>query len=204
MLNHKVATQKLTVIGSSLVMVCAMALSGTGRFSKEPGQAKEKVIEAPRPPDAPVQIDELKVSGKSIKVADKFEADESWLSHLSLKLKNKSSKTVVGIQMDLFFPETKATGNMMAFPLKFGQEPLAGSGSPPRLTSGDTTEIALSQNEYAKLKNFIERRHSIGSINKVTVQVNTIYFEDGTIWSYGSWVRRDSANPLRLIPVENQ
>lgn len=204
MFNHRVTTQNLAVIGFSLAIVCTIALSAKDRFSQQTGQVKNKVVEALYPPDAPVQVEELTVSGKFIKLGDKFEADESWLSHLSLKIKNKASKTVVRIKMDLFFPETKASGNMMAFPISFGQDPLAGSGSPTRLTAGDATDISLSENEYARLKNFIERRHSVGSIHKVTLQINTIYFEDGTIWSYGSWVRRDPTNPSRLIPVENQ
>lgn len=185
-------------------MVCTAALESISGRSQQTGSLKKKVVEALYPSDAPVQVDDLRVSGKSIKLGEKFDSDEEWLKHLSLKIKNKSNKSVVAVQIDLFFPETKASGNMMTFPLWVGQDPLSGSGSAARLTPDDSTDLSISSKEYAKLKNFIERRHSLSSIQRIIFQMNSIYFEDGTIWSYGSWVRRDPLNPSKLIPIANR
>jgi len=93
----------------------------------------------------------------------------------------------------------------MAYPLWFGRNPRARvvAGDPKRLGPQDTAEIALSEDEYTKLKTFLEQRHPIGSISKTSIRITQVVFEDGLIWLNGSWVRSDPNNPSKFIPVNH-
>jgi hypothetical protein len=157
------------------------------------------------PPDMPVEILGVNVKGKDIKLGEKIDNDEGWLSNTSFKIKNVSGKTILYVGMYLDFPETKVTGNIMTFPLRYGHNPLeqADAGQPQRLLPDRTADVSLSAKEYEQLKSFILRRHQIADLHKVSLRVTTLYFEDGAIWSNGSWMRPDPGNPHRLIPVQN-
>lgn len=192
--------------------ILCLAIAGIGLLSstwlsatpQQDGQTR--LVAHVNPPDLPVEILGIKVKGKNIKLDERFDENEDWLNGLVLKIKNVSNKSVVYIGMYLDFPETKATGNIMSFPIPFGQNPLSPviSASPQRLLPDEMASISLDNEKFADLKNFIERRHSISSIHKTSIRVTTIAFEDGSIWSNGSWMRSDPNNPHRLIPIANQ
>jgi len=166
---------------------------------------KERVIEKLYLDDSPVVVADLKVSGKIVKFGDKFDEDKDWLRHLSIKVKNNFSKPITFVQLDLDFPETKATGNIMAFPIWFGRNPRARVlfGEPKTLVPQETADIALSEDDYIKLTTFLEQRHPIESISKVSIRITEVVFEDGLIWLNGSWVRPDPSNPNKFIPADN-
>jgi hypothetical protein len=197
------ATRRLTIIGSGLCIACLVGLSTIVGFGGK--QTEKKIVDDLYPPDTPVVVAAVKVSGRSIKLGEGFDDDDDWLSHLSLKLKNVSDKTVVFVALDFDFPETKATGNVMAFPLQWGRNPRARVpfGESKRMRPQESSDLALSQDEYQRLERFLVQRHSIGSIHRANIRITTIYFEDGSIWSNGSWVHPDPNNPNRLIPIDN-
>jgi hypothetical protein len=208
MQDYKASTRKMWFSTFSLTLVCALVLGAGlstlgGHLIQGASRAQDKVVEALYPPDTPVEVVNIKVMEKLLKLGDKFDGDEEWLHHLSLKLKNVSGKYIVFVGMYLDFPETKATGNVMAFPLSYGRNPRASVSlsEPKRLAPGEITDVAFSEQDYTKLKSFVEQRHSMGSIHKAKLRITDIYFEDGTIWNNGSLMRPDPNNPHRLIPV---
>jgi hypothetical protein len=194
-------TSSLALAG---LLALALSLNIWALGVQDTSRIKEKVIQKLYLEDSPVVVVDLKVSGKSHKLGDKFDDDENWLNHFSLRLKNVSPKPIIFIELYLDFPETKATGNVMAFPIRFGINPRARVpfGEAKRLAPQETVDIALSQVDYSKLKTFLEQRHPIASINKASIRITEVYFADGAIWSNGSWVRPDPNNLNRLIPVD--
>ncbi|MEO7969893.1 MAG: hypothetical protein ABI698_01235 [bacterium] len=199
-------TPRVAYITIGLVLIlCSSILVSSGKRLQDSDNPRDKIVELSSPSDAPVSVIGLKVSGKQREAGTKFDDDENWLSRLSLRISNKTNKPIVGIQMDLFFPETKATGNMMAFPFWFGSDPLVNPQAVTerkRLDIADAVDVPFTESSYLALKRFVERRHPMRDIHQVRLQINTIYFEDGSIWSYGSWVQRDRSNPRRLIPID--
>jgi hypothetical protein len=192
------------ILGLVLSLASSILVS-SGKLQQNSERPKDKTVEVLSPSDAHVSVIGLKVSGKSREVGTRFDDDEDWLGRLSLRIRNNTNKAIVGIQMDLFFPETKATGNMMAFPFWFGSDPMVNSQEatePKRLDIANAVDVPFTESSYVGLKRFIERRHTIRDIHQVRLQIDTIYFEDGSIWSYGSWVRRDQSDPRRLIPID--
>lgn len=199
-------TPRIAYIALGLLLILSSSiLVSRGKRLQDSDNPKDKIVELSSPSDAPVSVIGLKVSGKSREAGTKFDDDENWLSRLSLRISNKTNKTIVGIQMDLFFPETRATGNMMAFPFWFGSDPMVNPqavSERKQLDIADAVDVPFTESSYSALKRFVERRHAMRDIHQVRLQINTIYFEDGSIWSYGAWVERDPSNPRRLIPID--
>jgi hypothetical protein len=189
-----------------LIAVGVGFLSSTWLSAMQGQNEQSNLVTHIGPPNSPIEIPSIDVKGKSIKLGEKFDGREDWLNGLSLKIKNVSDKVVVYVGLYLDFPETKATGNIMSFPLSFGQNPISPmiSGESQRLLPNEIVSLSLSAQEYTHLKNFIERRQRFSNIRKADVRLTIIAFEDGSVWSNGSWMRRDPDNPHRLIPIENQ
>jgi hypothetical protein len=188
-----------------------LALSGVVIFNErvfafqKTSTLKEIVVERFFAEDSPVDVDGVIIAGKVFKLGTKFENDGSWLQHLSIGLKNNAKKTVTFVELFLDFPETKSNETVMAFPLRFGRSPhsRAPLGEAALLASGATTEIALSQPEYLRLKKFLEERFPVESITKARVRITEIGFYDGLIWINGSWFKRDPHNTNRFIPADS-
>ena len=85
----------------------------------------EKVIlqDVPFNGKDPLEITEIKVKGKAIKVAEKFVEDGEWLNETTFKLRNTYSKPITSVQINIHFPETKATGIMQQHQIFLGQHP---------------------------------------------------------------------------------
>lgn len=122
-----------------------------------------------------------------------------------MKVKNISNKPITYIGMYYDFPETKATGNIMAFPLRYGQNLRVppSYGEPKRLLPGETADVTLSNEQYGRLKSFLETRHLIADIHKASIRLVDVDLADGTIWDGGDQYRIDPNNPHKLIPTQD-
>lgn len=202
----RISPRYLGGLAITLVSVFMLALlpnKGVVGIQREPN-ANEKVIERQFFEErSPVAV-ELTHAGKPLKFGEKFSADQDWLTHVCIRLKNLHPTPLIFARLYLSFPQTQATGNVMAFPLSFGRNPraLTDMGEPRRLDPEDTVELHLSQKEFSDLKTFLERRHSMASITEVRIGIDEFEFEDGSIWS-GTWMRQDPNNLNRLIPIDN-
>lgn len=195
---------KLTIL--VLTLSCAGDLVSGVAVSKARAwlQPQDKTIEHQSPPTQPVKVVGVNVAGKLIKPGEVFDApDGEWIKNASFKLKNISGKPIAYVGMLYAFPETKASGNTMAFPINFGRRPNTPNavGEPQRLLPDEAMDIRLSEQQFEKLRAFIERRHPMTDIRKARVEIQEVFFEDGIVWSLGSFYRQDPDNPLKLIPV---
>jgi len=169
-------------------------------------QSKEKKLERGNLIYAsdPLDISEVKVSNKPVKLNEKFEGDDDWLKKLTLRLKNKSNKEIVHIQLDFEFPETAINGASMAYQLMLGNRPGSTNRSlaPLTLAPGAKLTVAVDEQLYANLANLVNHRQLIQSINTVKVRIAFVAFADGTGYGTGgTFYRKDPNNPSRYLPV---
>ena len=151
-----------------------------------------------------MDVVEVKSKGKPVKMGKRFDDDDEWIKGVAWTVKNTSSKPITYMAVSLDFPETKSTGNVMTFTLRYGQNLRAPvlSGESIRLMPGETMSVALSDLKYEELQKFIELRHPMKSLREVSLRIFEARFEDGTVWSGGSLFRPDPNDPKKLIPVE--
>lgn len=193
----------LLFLGTLVLVVNAS--SSTGILSAGQEKASDKIIKYSSYPNQPVEITDINVKGTPAKLNAKIKWDtDDWLSDLSITVKNVSDKTITHIVLNLAFPETKETGTPMLFPLRYGQNPRAPvvTGQPEALPVDQTATLSISGQTLTKLKSFIEKRHPLNSLKKVSMQVGTVYFEDKSLWTGGSFFLVDPNDPAKYIRVE--
>lgn len=169
-------------------------------------QKRGKLItrELPRPSD-PVEITDLKLGLNEAPVNKPMELDDEWLKDLSFKLKNTSTKNIVYAVVELSFPDSKATGNMLVYDFRFGRHP-GGEVNPTRgpllLEPGKAIQVSLGE-RYAGIKKYLESRQAIATYNTLMIRPYVVFFEDGTQWSLGSYYRPDPERHGRYIKIED-
>jgi len=142
--------------------------------------------------------------GEARKTLDEgFQDASDWLNRTSFQMENVSGKSIVYLKVNVLFPETKASGSLMAYALTFGSRPGSKfqSGDPFLFKPNDSLDVALGP-KYSDMTRFIGARTSIESIHHIQLEVSFIVFDDGAAWSAGSFMRQDPTNPDRYIPVE--
>lgn len=181
-----------------IASACLLALPVSFRAGaqSQAGRQNEKVVSRhPAPANEPIEILDLSVKTKAIKLGEGFEAESGWLKDVTFKVKNRSDKTITALQIDLDFPETKETaGAIMMHQMFLGQRPDFKSKinrTPLHLKPNETLEISLAA-EYESIKTLIELKHpSVDVINKLVIRTNDMMFEDGRLFSGGFFYRRN-------------
>jgi hypothetical protein len=165
------------------------------------GQARERVIEKAFTRNSPVEIAEVRVSQKIVELGKTFDADDDWLNTVLLKIKNTYHKPIVFLEVTVDFPETRATGSVMSYPLMFGKMPdskIPQKQDPIFMMPGDTLEIPLDKH-YTRIKSFVEHRHIMKDIHKAELAIGFIVFADKSGWGAGNFYRQDPNNPDHYI-----
>ncbi len=154
----------------------------------------------------PVEIVTLGNNQKSFKLDEKFNQETDWLKGFSLEFKNKSKKPITYLSIEVDFPETKSTGNIMSFPLSYGLSPMrmGKKQDVKTIKSEETVKLELTERKFETLKSFIETRQLLDNLSRVDIRIVFVLFEDGTGWSSGHLVQPDPNNPKKFIPVETR
>lgn len=196
-----------------LAHVCLLSLHLSGWSTSRAGasQGNKRLVAQKEtlkdlPQKDPVEISDLQIKGKQIKVGEMFEEDGEWLRNLGFKLKNKGGKAITYVVLNFDFPETQDTGNMMTYSLYLGQQPdyqITLANPPIHLKPNQSIDVSLAP-KYEELRRFIESRQPpMGRISKVTIWLDQAMFEDGTVYFAGSLYKRnpDPASPRKWVPA---
>jgi hypothetical protein len=203
----------VTVASCLVINGWALAKPNVLGFLQEP----EKVIlqDVPLIGKDPLEITEIKVKGKALKVAEKFVEDGEWLNEATFKLKNTYSKPITYIQINVDFPEIerRENGAILEHQIYFGRHPIYKSDERPeiRILPGDSIEVSLAS-EYERIKRMIElakrtpeqMKRPISYISKTVIGINEVAFDDGTLYSGGRMHVRnpDPDGRQKWIPIK--
>lgn len=198
--QRRIAINLLVLVTLSICLIVFLRtdLRGAG------GQGRQKVIEKARTENEVVQFSEIKVSQKAVEPGKTFDDDDDdWAGKIFLKVKNISDKPIVYLAVNINFPETRATGAMMSYPIVMGQRP--GSKfrqfhDPIFLLPGESLELPVTQN-HERMKSFVEEGMPFRNIGKVELEVGFVIFADKTAWSAGIFKRQNPNNPDRYDPI---
>src|SRR5205085_11043113 len=132
--------------------------------------------------------------------------DDDWLKGLTLKLKNKSGKSIVYLEVNIYIPETNASELPIRASISYGQIPPAQQEGAPSTASeailhGNHVVVSLSERDYQVYKNLLKEKRGQDTFDKVELRIGMIIFDDGTAWDKGRALRRDPNNPRRWVVV---
>lgn len=186
------------------VISCVAGLAVCCMFALPSGHTqagKSRVVELAED-DWPVELVGLSIAGQKAQVSDYIFADKDWLKSLTLRFKNKHSRPIVHMRVELQVPKL---GNMeypLRLTMEFGERPLEppvakAAESPDRIAPKKEKELKLSDEKYDFLVQYMQE-NQVDDIEKVKVFVEFIVYDDDMAWSSGNYLMlRDPNRPER-------
>ena len=174
----------------------------TSLASLTSGQKPRKSVEQAFSFQPQVRFSKLKSGEIERRLNEEFEESDDWPKRLSFEIQSVAVKPIVYIELNLNFPETRTSGNLMSFPIRLGVRPdlnFPRDNEAFRLMPDEKVSISIAR-QYDKLAEFVERRTPMSTINKIQLEVGFIIFEDGTAWA-GEFLRPDPSKPGRYVPA---
>ena len=202
--NSNSLLQKL-VLSLIVISIAPFCFASQGAFGIY-AQNEQKIIKLAPSINPQLKFSEAKVGSQDRKFGESFNAEADWVKNLSFKLESIADKPIVYLQVNVNFPETRATGNLMSYGINFGQRPdskFKQPNKPMLLKPSETLEVSLGK-EKDKITKFINERQPIESILKVELEIGMIIFEDKTAWNAGTFLRQDTNNPDRYNPIGSE
>jgi len=210
-MNSRIKSLIASIISLSVVIVGVDTYKTTanGQPNTEFAiQGQERLIVDKSRSDAPVKITLVKTKKRVVDNNKKFVDDDDWLEGLTLRVLNRSDKTVtyVGIQLIFGRTEDQESGLPAGWSLNYGFDPFTldpGESIPsPQVTpivAGADTEIRLSEAEYEEVKKFFAQIGFPAARKRMELDIIKIGFSEGTAWNNGLMFRRDpnSQGPLK-------
>jgi hypothetical protein len=145
-------------------------------------QKRERVIEKPFQPNEPMDLEDVQVRGtlnvkESIKVGTKFHGDEDWLKGLTVKLKNKSGKSIVYAEVFVYVPTSETEDKPIRLSLRYGTFPVfeTDTSSQLILPAGSIT-LALADDEYDQAKGLLREKNASLNFNRVEMRIGMVIF----------------------------
>ncbi len=195
----------LMLLTAATVLGCLIGLGIKNSINNAQAQSEKKTIKLARTINPQLKITEAKVGQNDRKFEEGFDAESDWVKNLSFKLENISGKSIVYLQVNVNFPETRASGNLMSYTVIFGEFPSKKlkNSKPMLLMPSEILKISLDK-EKDKIYKFVNERQPIESIQKVELEIGFIVFEDKTAWTAGNFLRQDPNDPNRYNNIGSQ
>jgi hypothetical protein len=175
-------------------------------------QTRERVIEKAFQPNEPMDLEDVQVRGalngrESVKIGTKFHGDEDWLKGLTVRLKNKSGKSIVYAEVYVYVPTSETEDKPIRLSLRYGVIPLSPSdtitlGQSKSISHGASVTLALSDDEYDQAKGILREKNAKVDFTRTEMRIGMVVFDDDSAWKNGREIRRDPSNPLRWSVLE--
>lgn len=184
-------------LGAMVVALIVSTVAATAQV-----QTRERVIRRlPVEQNEPIGLTQVKVNGERVFAKKAFLADDQWLKGLVISVKNRSDKLILFASIQLQFPRpTGSQDPMVIDDMFYGNRALQTRPPTPdeRLTGiapGETVEIRLSEQQYVDLTQLLIMTNYSLSVEKVDLRIDSVIFEDDTMWTRGAITRRDPSDP---------
>lgn len=131
-------------------------------------------------------------------------SDRNWLTEIRFNVKNISTKTITSIEIHLIVAPQNKMKNQFALPLRFGLPPgistcheFTGIGNSTRkLGPNESAQISVVADNVERMFEAL-RKFDVVDIDRVTLEVVFVTFDDDTAWSDGLRMRRSPTDDLK-------
>jgi hypothetical protein len=153
------------------------------------------------------------ISSHEFRAAYKFPAGDDWLKNLEVVLRNRTSKNIARVVLNVTFPETAAKGPIAWPAIKFGQLPanvaFYPSGDP--LPPGPETTLLFPPGKImgfnvtaydSRLRATVERSQPFSTVTLCYIHFGVV-FDDGMNWTEpGGYAPPDPQRPGWFLPPD--
>ncbi len=198
-------SRRSSILWALIAVITGLGLYGAFPTSNRAQQERNMALQI-LDSNAPVKIVDLKVDKKHIVSAEELPDSSSWPHTLAINISNESGKTIRYIDFGLFLWESRVgrDGVPLHFVMHYGNRKLLEKDSELRESAerDRTFSVPISTIDAGELSNLLVR---YGTTRKrLDIQIEEIVFDDGTVWSIGSWYRFDPADPDKLVPIQEK
>lgn len=134
-----------------------------------------------------LEIVDLLVEGKPIKIGERFSAGADWLKTLSVRLRNASDKPIASLRIHFILPETKADNATSGFSLQYGKELSTGIDYGPQrvIAPNEVIEITRNERHFVRDEQGLAKRTNLRDFKLLTLGYAVVRFQDGSGWATG-------------------
>jgi hypothetical protein len=171
---------------------------------------KERAILIEKHANAPVEFDDISLSGKSLKgrlktmkknsraelQEMKINAADNWIKDIHISIRNVSDKPITAVSLEWWITHPALD---MPLVVKMSRN-LRATGRP--MAMNEMTLIESRENGYQWATAKIKDKDSAGSITTATLKIGQVAFEDGTRWARGALYRQNPADPKHWIKIK--
>lgn len=197
----------------TLILLAAFGLVSVLAFGYATAkQSDDRVVTKFRRIPLPVNIKAIKTKRGGVRAGEKFKGEDDWFKRLTVSVENTSGKTIIYVGGGFLFPNAENQGTDPA-PLyhrfMYGCHPLAPEGATTSAAAvsvrpGETLEITLPEGDFSSLRHKLDTLGYPASIKEIKINIEEVYFDDGTAWRAGSLYRRDPDNPQKYRRLEKK
>ncbi len=164
---------------------------------------KKVSLEARKTTNDQIRFSDLKIGESTRPFEEGFSESKGWIGRTSFEIENISAQEIIYLKLNVLFPETRATGPLMAFGLSFGNRPGSSiqSNKTLKFAKGEKMTIDLAD-QYQRITKFVSHGFPIDDINQIDLEASFIVFSDGTAWNVGALMRQDPEDPDRWLPIQ--
>lgn len=195
-------------ISVGLLVSPSLATSSAGK----PTQQNEHKVDKRGYKNEPIEIVGLKNKKGKFKLNQKFMEDDDWLDGFAVTVVNRTSKTITSVVITIIFPrpENHKTSNdpPYVYALHFSANPFFPEyelrDKSKVIKPGEAIDIAVSDEDYRQNNIFLNQVEYPTSIKRIELVLDTVGYEDGTIWSGGTMFKRDPNNPNKILEEKEE
>ena len=195
---------------AAVVLILALGADMFSSNANSANQEQDRVVDKMTLPGEPVMIVAMKNKKKrDIKFKGKFADDDDWFSGFTISVQNISTKTINSMVIEAVFRRPDEPESSKPSPLTyyhqfhFGPDPFFPEYTLRDKTKiikpGETVDLNLSDSDYEDIKKALKEIKYPMGVERVELMIHTVGFEDGTIWSGGSWFYRDPDDLNKII-----
>lgn len=194
-------TSRADFFATGLLLLTSASFS----YSQEKIRTVEKGLSYP---NQPIQVVNMELGNKAFINEQEVLGDQTWLKHLKLGIKNVSDKNIMSFDIDLLI---KKQGKIiMGVPINFRTytKPNAYGSLTPQgemklgvLRPSEVVIVKVIDNVMLIYDNEL-KKHEVEDVERVTLDIRAVYFDDETRWMFGKQSKPDPNNPEKRIPID--
>jgi hypothetical protein len=174
-------------------------------FSKSQNHGKFFISQKESILPMPLQVLEICTPQGKRQYSEDFLGSDDWFKNTEFKIKNVSDEDIVFVMFYLGFPDTEATGNMLAVGFNLGKKLDAEITEKQQVITflKPEQEIIFKIDEavYERVINSLQKRQPISTIHKLEINFRFVQFKNEVVWSAGQYFKPNPDNPRRYDPI---
>lgn len=184
---------------AALFLTSSLPPSGIAQQpSEQSNQDEERVIEKLWRKPAPLEVMQIKTGSGNFALGQKFKGDDTWYQSISIVLENTSKKRIVYVGAGFLFLRPRGEEEkgppfyQQVFYGRHPHAPIEGNlrVQPLSLEPDERITISLADSDSSgKIKATLRQLKYAQSIKLIKLNLEEIYFDDGSAWVAGTWFR---------------